>query len=109
MNPALMRLTEKLDAELPIDQDYVLHGMAFFLAAIIAFLLIRIFGALDTSLGSIMAKRGTLSWLCTSASTEQVCTEGSPNRSANCSMERAGASPRVLRVLCSTGNNVWIH
>ena len=90
-----MRLTEKGDAELPIDQDHVLHRMALFLAALLAFLLIRIFGAWDTSFGSIMAKRGALSWLCTSDSTEQVCTEGSPNRSANCSMERAGASPRV--------------
>ena len=42
MNPALMRLTEKLDAELPLDQDHVLHRMAFFLAALLAFLLIRI-------------------------------------------------------------------
>src|SRR5947209_20037819 len=99
MHLARMRRAEKPDAEFSIHQQHILHGVTFFLAAIMAFLLIRIFGALDASFSSIMAKRGGCSWLCASGST---CSVGIPlcaNRCCKCSIERAGASPRLLSVV----------
>src|SRR5207253_1755467 len=101
-----MGRTEKLDRELSIHQHHIFHRVAFFLAAIMAFLLICIFGALDASFGAIMAKRGGGSWLTGSSSTSSAGTWLSPNRSAKCSIERAGASPRLLRVACKTGSKV---
>src|SRR5438874_10024918 len=109
MHRPRMRLTEKLNRELSIDQHDILHGVTFFLAAVVAFLLIRIFGALDTSFGSIMAKRGGLAWLTACGSSASVGIWLSPKRCAKCSSERAGASPKVLSVVCKTGNKVWIH
>src|SRR5205085_12603098 len=115
-------LAKKLDRQLLIHQQHILHGVTFFLAAIMAFLLSRIFGTLDASIGAIMAKRGELSGLCAPGSTSEAAigrsssgsTGGaaivlSANRCAKCSIERAGASPSLLNVVCKTGNNVWIH
>jgi hypothetical protein len=100
---------EKLDREVLIHQHDIFHGVTFFLAAIMAFLLICVFGALNPSFGSIMAKRGGGSWLVSACSCRSVGTSPSPKRSVSCSSERAGASPSLLRVVCKTGNNVWIH
>ena len=58
MDGARLGRTEKHDAQLRIDQDEIFHRVTFFLAAIMAFLFIRIFGALDASFSSVMAKRG---------------------------------------------------
>jgi hypothetical protein len=62
-NPLIVRaarvgLTEKGDRERRTDQQYVLHRVAFFLAALTARLLSRIPGALDAPFGAIVAKRG---------------------------------------------------
>jgi len=58
MHSAWMRLAEKLDFELFINQKDIFHRVAFFLAEILAFLFILVFRALDPSLCSIMTKRG---------------------------------------------------
>ena len=58
-------------------------------------------GTLDTSFGAIMAKRGGLSCRCGSVDT-RLCS----NCCAKCSIERAGASPSRLSVVCKTGNKV---
>lgn len=95
-----IRIREKQNGERRIDQEYVLQGMALFLAALAAFLFICIFGALDTPFGSVMAKRGdTVDWFAAVR----------PNRSASAASERVGASPSARRPMHSTGNNRWIH
>lgn len=95
--------------QLRIHQDDILHRMTFFLAALMAFLLSRVCGTLDASLGAIMAKRGGLSWLGASCPSSSGGTMLSANRCANSSIDRAGASPSLLSVICKTGNKVWIH
>src|SRR5450755_134659 len=49
-------------------------------------------------------KRGMLSRLCASGPSDSAVTMLSANRCANCSIERAGASPSLLSVVCNTGN-----
>ena len=109
MDAAWMGGAEKLDRELLIHQHYIFHGVTFFLAALLAFLLICVFGALNASFGSIMAIRGGLAGLTASGSMGSIGTSSSPKRCAKDSIERAGASPSLLNVICKTGNNVWIH
>src|SRR5204862_5118676 len=109
MDRTRMGRAQKLDRQLLIHQQHILHRVTFFLAAIMAFLLSCIFGTLDASLGTIMAKRGGLSGLCTSGSTSEAAIVLSAKRCAKCSIERAGASPSLLNVVCNTGNKVWIH
>jgi hypothetical protein len=58
---ARIGLTEKEDRERRVDQQYVFHRVAFFLAAITACLLSRILGALDAPFGAIVAKWGEVS------------------------------------------------
>ncbi len=109
MHRARMRCTEKLDRQLFIHSQDIVHRVACFLAARMACLVIRIFGALDASFSAIMAKRGDRSWLRGSCSTGKAGSWLSPKRCAKCSSERAGASPWLLRATCKTGNKVWIH
>ena len=61
MDLARMRWAEKLNRQVLIHQHDILHGVTFFLAAIMAFLLSRVFGTLDAPFGTILAKRGGLS------------------------------------------------
>lgn len=58
VSTSFIRVREKQNEERRIDQQYVLYGVTLFLAAIAAFLFICIFGTLDPSFGSVMAKRG---------------------------------------------------
>jgi hypothetical protein len=58
MHTACMRLAEKLDRQLLIHQHDILHGVPFLLAALMAFLLSRVFGTLNAPFSAIMAKRG---------------------------------------------------
>jgi hypothetical protein len=55
------RITEEDDGEALIDQEHVFHRVPLFLAAVIELLIIRVLGARDHSLCSIMTKRGLLS------------------------------------------------
>src|SRR5207302_11176454 len=93
MHAARMRRAEKRNAEVLLHQHDVLHRMAFFLAARMAFLLSRVCGTLDAPFGAIMAKRGGLSWLWASYPCASVSTMLWSNRCAKCSIERAGPSP----------------
>src|SRR4029450_12737628 len=58
MDTARMRLTEKQNAQGPIDQQEVFEHVPPFLAAIASFLFSRVVGARDGALGAIMTKRG---------------------------------------------------
>src|SRR5690348_2877026 len=109
MDRSRMRRAEKLDRQLLLHQQHILHRVTFFLAARMAFLLIRIFGTLNASLGAIMAKRGELSGGGPSGSTGEAAIVLSAKRCAKCSIERAGASASLLNLVCNTGNKVWIH
>jgi hypothetical protein len=60
MHRARMCLAEKRNRKVSIHQHDLLHRVTCFLAAVMAFLVIWIFGALDASVGAIMAKRGGL-------------------------------------------------
>ena len=60
MHASCIGVAQKQNRDQGVDQQHVFHAMAFFLAAIAAFLFIRVLGARDASLGSIMAKRGAV-------------------------------------------------
>jgi hypothetical protein len=92
MHAARMRRTEKLDRERSIHQPHMFHRLTCFLAALLAGLLMRVFGALDASFGAIMAKRGGLSLSATSGSSASPGPWLSPKRWAKCSSEPAGAA-----------------
>lgn len=58
MGTARVGLTQKEHRERGVDQAHVLYRMACFLGAIIARLLSRSVGPLDTPFGAIMSTRG---------------------------------------------------
>jgi hypothetical protein len=104
--------TQKENGERGIDQQHILHRMAFRLAAITARLLSRILGTLDAPLGAIMAKRGEAeagAGGSTAVSGSLVGMKGAvasasaiPRRFASSVTDRVGASPSVRSVACST-------
>ena len=75
--------------------------MAFFLAAIAAFLFIRVLGAWDASLGTIVTKRGCLSVESDAGVSKSV--KARAKRCVNATSERVGASPSVRKLLRRTG------
>ncbi len=113
MHPALLCVAEKQDrqhgidqqqvlqrqdGQHDIDQQQVLQRVELLLAAIAAFLFSVIVGTWDSSLGSIMAKRGLLASVSAALS--------SANRCFSSSIERRGASPKLRSAFRSTGNRV---
>jgi hypothetical protein len=96
--------TQKEDGERRIDQQHILHRMAFRLAARTAPLPRRILGTLDAPFGAIVAKRGEAdgspggdgSW--GSATTAVAPSSATPRRFASSVTDRAGASRSVRSV-----------
>lgn len=58
MNRSCLCWTEKEKTLLCVDEDQMFHGVARFLAALVPFLLISVFGTLNPSFGPIMTQRG---------------------------------------------------
>src|SRR6266571_4656731 len=105
MEAASSRLTEEEDNEQGIDQEDILYGVVFFLAALTRGLFKRVLGADDAPLGAVMGKRGdagaaagTATPGVDSSSTNGVtivaiAASETPKRCARAVRERAGASP----------------
>ena len=96
MHAAFVGVTEKEYYERSIDEQQVFDRMMLFLAAIVAFLFIRVFGAWDASLGAVMAKRG--------AAGSATALTGRSRRRANAASDRLGESPKCRSAVRSTGN-----
>src|SRR4051812_37543166 len=96
MHAAFIGVTEKEYHERCIDEQKVFDRMILFLAAIVAFLFIRVFGARDASLGAIMAKRGAVA-----ASTSVTDPSSRPARPPSA---RLGAPPNCRKAVRSTGS-----
>src|SRR5690349_11258324 len=111
-------VAEEDDEEQGIDQQDVLYGMVFFLAAVTLGLFSRVLGADDAPFRPVMRKRGAVcpatgaqadagtgasSGAATSAPSE------TPSRCARAARVRAGASPRVRSAASKAGSRTWIH
>jgi hypothetical protein len=106
------------DRQRGIDQQHIFHGMACFLATIIARLLKRVLGARDAPLCAIVAKRGKeAAWdgaaagglagdPGSSAGTTRAAASAAatPIRWASSCKDRLGVSPKARSVACSTPN-----
>jgi hypothetical protein len=100
--------TQKEDGERRLDQQHILHRMAFRLATITARLLSRILGTFEAPFGAIVAKRGEAdgspggdgSW--GGATTAVASSSATPRRFASSVTDRVGASPSVRSVDRST-------
>ena len=119
MGTAAVGVAQKADDEQSIDEQDILDGVIFFLAAITRGLFSRVLGADDPSFRAVMGKRGA-SGVATGATTgagassteptrEAASASETPSRWARAVRERAGASPRARRAASSTGKSTWIH
>ena len=109
MDTARMRLTQEENPSDGIDQDDIFEHVPFFLAAIIRFLLSRIVGARDGSLGPVMTTRGGVVGATVGPSSTAEASIGTgdpatPSCSRRASTWRQGASPNVRSVLRNTGS-----
>ena len=110
MGAARVGVAQEEERQRRIDQQHIVHRMAFFLATITARLLKRVLGALDTSFRPIVAERGervaggSTRGAGFSGGTIRAVASASvtPRRWANACKDRLGASPRGCRVACST-------
>ncbi len=112
MGTARVGLAQKENRERGVDQEHGFDRMAPFLAAIIARLLSRIVGTLDTPFGAIMSKRGEAGAGADGSSgvggsvvgtTSAVASVAATlRRLASSVTDRVGASPSVRSVACST-------
>src|SRR4029453_474786 len=120
MGTAAIRVAQKEDREQGIDEQDILDGVFFFLAALTRGLFSRVLGADDAPLGAVMGKRGAAGAAAGTATTgagfsssgvTTVAASASetPRRWARAANERAGASPRLRRAASSTGRSTWIH
>ena len=110
-----IRVTEQEDGERCVEQEHILHRVAFFLAARIARLLRRVLGALDAAFGAIVATRGERGAAVgesdsvddRSGGTTRAAASASatPRRWADAVKDRVGASPSMRRVACRTTNS----
>lgn len=55
---ASIRCTQKLNATADIDEEDVLDGVTFLLAAVVFLLFIRVYWSLNRAFGTIMIKKG---------------------------------------------------
>jgi hypothetical protein len=104
-----MGLTQEHDAQRGVDQQQVFQHMPLFLAAITRLLFSRVCGARDGSLGAIMTKRGAASGGAAWTASDGADAKGTgghspPRRARKASTLRQGASPKVRKVLRSTGS-----
>ncbi len=109
MNTPRMGLTQEENAQGLIDQEEVLQHVALFLAAIARFLLSRVVGARDGSLGAVMTKRGAAGGVAVWApSVGEASNAGdgssTSRRARQASIWRQGASPKVRSVSRKTGS-----
>jgi hypothetical protein len=107
---ARVGLTQKEDQERGIDQEHVFDRVGLFLAAIIARLLSRILGTLNTPFGPIVAKRGeagvsaaaggsdALSGSAVGLTMAVASASATPRRLASSVTDRVGASPSARSV-----------
>jgi hypothetical protein len=116
VSAARIGVAQDEDRQRRIDQQYIFHGMAFFLATITTRLLKRVLGALDTSFRPVVAEReeqvagvgaaagGSTGGAGFSGGTTRAVASASvtPIRLTNACKDRLGASPRVRSVACST-------
>jgi hypothetical protein len=120
MHVAAIGIAEEEDDEQGIDEQDILDGVVFFLAAITRGLFSRVLGADDAPLGAVMGKRGAADAAVGTATTGAgssasgvttvaASVSETPSRWARAANERAGASPRVRRAANSTGKRAWIH
>ena len=110
-----MGRTQKQEAQRGVDQQEVLQHVALFLAALARFLCSWSLGARDGALGAVMTKRGGaletaagVSSDAADANSADASARGGPStprRWRKASMVRQGASPKVRRVVRSTGSN----
>jgi hypothetical protein len=115
-------LTQKEHRESGVDQQHVLHRVAFFLAAIIARLLSRILGTRDAPCGPIVATRGAVGTgtavtvgrspggrVAAGPTMAAASASATPRRVANSVKDRVGASPSGRSVARSTTTRACIH
>jgi hypothetical protein len=104
-------LAQEEDREDSIDEPHMFHGMASFLATIIARLLKRVLGARDAPFGAVVATRGEAAAGLGAAAgdgsaggTTRAAASASvtPIRWASSCQDRLGASPRARRAAGST-------
>ncbi len=106
-----MGLTQKQDAQRGVDQQEVFQHVALFLAALARLLWSWILGARDGALGAVMTKRGAAAGVSSDSedtNSEDASDRGgtsTPSRWRKASTVRQGASPKVRRVLRTTGSN----
>ena len=114
MGTAAIRVAQKEDREEGIDEQDILDGVVFFLAAITLALFSRVLGADDAPLGAVMGKRGAAGAAVGTATTGADSSSSgvitvaaafeTPRRWARAVSERAGASPRARSAARSAGN-----
>lgn len=104
MHAAHIGVGKEQDGQGSIDEQQILQGMRFFLAAIARFLCSRILGTLDASFGGIMAKRG--SGASGAGHASSLSGKETPSCAANSLTLRAGANPMWRKVARRTGNKV---
>src|SRR5690349_5103031 len=120
MDAAPDGFAEEDDEEQGIDQQDVLYGMVFFLAAVTLGLFSRVLGADDPTFRPVMRKRGKTcpapgaqaepdAGAGASSGAPPSAPSETPSRCARAVRERAGASPRVRSAASSAGSRTWIH
>ena len=102
-------LTQEQDAQLGVDQQEIFHHMPLFLPTIARALFRRIGGAWDGSFGAVMTKRGAAAGGAAWTASNGVNATGRggalpPRRWRKASTLRQGASPKVRKVVRSTGS-----
>src|SRR5437899_6131413 len=114
MDAAARGIAEEEDEEQSIDEQDILDGVVFFLAAITRGLFSRVLGADDAPLGAVMGTRGAAGAAVGTATTGADCSSSggptvaaaaseTPRRRARAERERAGASPRARSAASSAG------
>src|SRR5712691_5988873 len=114
VDAARLGLTQEQDAQRSVDQQEVFQHMPLFLPAIARFLFSRIFGARDGSFGAVMTKRGAAAGVAAWTAADGADAKGRggnspPRRWRKASTLRQGASPKLRKVLRSTGSKTCIH
>jgi len=113
-------IAEAEEDEPRIDEQDMLAGVVFVLAALTRGRCSRVVGADEAPLGAGMGTRGAAGAAMGTATTGAGSSSSgvppvaasaaeTPSRWARAANERAGASPRVRRAANSTGKRAWIH
>jgi hypothetical protein len=109
MGTAAVGVAQKEDEEQCIDEQDILDGVIFVLAALTRGLFRSVLGADNAPFGPVMGKRGASGATTGVGSSSSGVTSGAasasatPSRWARAVSERAGASPRLRRAARSTG------